>query len=510
MCVLMLSVQFTIAQEYTLKQVGRASLRNAGTIMDNNLVKGYFFFYENGRIDKKNSNFDIVVLNEELEEVESKTIKEPKTTYLMESSYNGNTILFKFYDTKAKTVIYRTLGTDGKLSAKKTREANKYETVAYMNGIGKDLKNTNLSSVGDDLFIDIYSFKSKKFKYQVEGIGNDGAIDWTYTPEDRKGMTGGQLLASSKYTILLLQSETKNQMSKDVSFYLIGLSKSGEEQFTIELRNTKYNMLPINAVVNEDQSFTILGEYFDAGDKAMKSESEGLFAKTISADGDEEGETFLSWTKDITPKVPSEHRRAMKQYSVYFHNIFLTNDGNIYAIGEQYKKQISAAGVAFKAIAAASSNASSNVSAAEIQIANMVMIKINPDMEVEKVEVWDKAHSNVMLPEGYGVVSKHLLARILVAQGDFDYSYTQNDDENSVYTVAYTDREKVKGKLSKQALIRFVSFNEGDDDAVQDKMELVTDADQMVVLPAKAGYVLVAEYSRKEKTITLELTEFDY
>ena len=93
MCVLMLSVQFTIAQEYTLKQVGRASLRNAGTIMDNNLVKGYFFFYENGRIDKKNSNFDIVVLNEELEEVESKTIKEPKTTYLMESSYNGNTIL---------------------------------------------------------------------------------------------------------------------------------------------------------------------------------------------------------------------------------------------------------------------------------------------------------------------------------------------------------------------------------------------------------------------------------
>jgi hypothetical protein len=129
--VLMLVASSAMAQNYTLEDVGRNSLRNSGTIVDGNVIKGYFYFYYSEKVSRKTANYQIVILDEDLKEKASETLTESKYTTLLEASYNGSTILFKFLDGKERTVFYRTMDKNGKLSDKETREANKYEFMMY-------------------------------------------------------------------------------------------------------------------------------------------------------------------------------------------------------------------------------------------------------------------------------------------------------------------------------------------------------------------------------------------
>ena len=41
------------AQKYSLEGVGRISVRNMGAIVEKNVIKGYFMFYQSEKIDKK-------------------------------------------------------------------------------------------------------------------------------------------------------------------------------------------------------------------------------------------------------------------------------------------------------------------------------------------------------------------------------------------------------------------------------------------------------------------------
>ena len=499
------------AQSYTLSDISKGSQRNSGTIVDGNIIKGYYFFYKTEKVSRKENAYEIVILDENLEEKASKRIIEPKTTYLLEAAYNGQNIVFKFYDTKSDEVSYRSMNSEGKLSSKESRETNKHEALTYGGNITADLENTCLQAVNSKLFIDIHNYKDKQFKYSMEGLNNKGEVQWTFTPENEMKVEAGAFLGSSDDQIWVQVSKSKGVMSKDYKFDIVGVSTDGEQEFRLELQNSKYNLLAHNASYNAtNDEIVIIGEYFDIKDKSMKSDSKGVFVKVITPDGSEVSENFISWTRDVAAMVSAEDKRDLSKYYICFHNIVQTADGRIIAIGEQYRKQVSAKGVAMNMLAASSSNISTSAGMAEIKIGKMVVLEIDKQYELSSVDIHDKRVRNEVLPQGYGTVSQHLIARVLQSIGAFDYAFTQNNEDNSIVSFAYTDLEKEKGKLRKKAVLNFVSYIKDEDDYSSDKVDLESDAFWMHYMPAKPGNILIVEYFKKEKTLELRLEPINY
>ncbi len=64
------------AQNFS-KTVSRVRLRNSGTIIQNDQVKGYYFFYNLEKKDKKNNHYMLSV-NDNLREINSIDIVKPK------------------------------------------------------------------------------------------------------------------------------------------------------------------------------------------------------------------------------------------------------------------------------------------------------------------------------------------------------------------------------------------------------------------------------------------------
>ncbi|MFT5725132.1 MAG: hypothetical protein ACI9JN_002255 [Bacteroidia bacterium] len=499
------------AQNYSFTDVAKGGLKNSGTIVEGNVIKGYFYFYFSEKISRKNNAYEIVILNENLEEKSTAKIVEPKTTYMMEAAYNEKNILFKFYDTKSKMVSYRTMDPAGNLSAKETREANKHEISGYVNSISTDQENTNVQAISEKLFIDVHNYKDKQYKYSIQGLTNSGEIDWTYTPTNKMKIEMGEYLGNSDDQIWIQVSQSKGIMSRDYTFDLAGISTTGEEDFRIPLQTSRYNLLAHNATYKkEEDEIVILGEYYDIKDKSMKSDSKGVFIKVINSDGSEVSEDFISWSRDIGGMLSPVEKKDLGKYYVYFHKIIQTADGKILAIGEQYRKQVSAGGLALQMLAASSGNVSTDAGSMEIKLGKMIVIEIGADYTLSAVDIHDKKETRVNLPQGYGMVSQHLLAKVLKAEGLFNYSFTQNNDDNSLVTFSYVDVEKVKGKMRKQAVAHFISYVQGEEEYTADKLLLTTEASSIWFMPAKPGYVLIIEFFKKEKTMELRLEPINY
>lgn len=505
MLLITLGLSTALAQEKTLDGIGRNALRNSGTIVEKNIIKGYYYFYLSDKASKKTSNFKLVILDENLNEIVSKTMEEPNSTYLLESAYNGNSILFKFFDSKNKMVAYRTVDKEGNLSKRTERESNKQEVMTYLQNVQQELENSNVHKATDKYFADIHLFKDKGFKYRMECVDNNGKNVFTYAPEGTKGVYTGQFLTSDKNQILLLESHAKNIMSKDYSFKVLSVNYDGEKNFDLEMETNKYNLLPHSAIISKSGEITIFGDYFDIKDKSLKAESMGIFIKKVSNDGDNISENFISWSKDVSPKIPANKKKDVKSFHTYFQNIVVSESGKIIIIAEQYKKQVSSIGVAANVLAAASGNVNSDASNFEIKIGEILLITLDNQEELESVKVLEKAQRKVFLEKGYGVISQHLLARVLDASGNFDYSFTQTNEEKSVISIGYTSLEKQDGKLLKKYVFKIATYTDGEEEVSLDEMNFETKATAIRYSAAKPGFILVAEYYKKEKTLELRL-----
>lgn len=300
-------------------------------------------------------------------------------------------------------------------------------------------------------------------------------------------------------------SFAKNAMSRDLTFKIVVLGKDGSMVYESSLETTEHHLMAHNAYFdNITGNLTVIGEFYDGDDKSQKAESKGIFARVLDKNGDEVGQSLISWDKDIIKKVAAEDKKEIKNYSMFFHNIIKAADGKILAVSEQYRKQVSAGGVAMK-MAAGALGASTNASSLEIKIGKMIVIELNNDFTLSDVKIIAKKSNNIILSQDYGLVNQHVLAQMLKADGSFDYSYTQNNADNSIITVGYIDMEKVEGKGRLKAVFNALNYLSADGTYSTDKIVLETDASYLNVLPAKSGYVLITEYFRKRKTLSFRL-----
>lgn len=494
-----------VAQDYSITGIKRAFLTNINTIYSGDEVKGYYFFNFSERSDNKKWYYKLTILDADLNKLASKSIIVDKRTMFLGGTSHDDAILLKFYEPKSKMITYRVMGLDGSRLGMEKREPTKFERrwVAALNEESQ-LSPLGVANQGNIGFIDFVS--KDKSAYEILGINNEGDEAWTYSVPEPKGVRVSSIMGASDEHTVLMETSTKSRMSNDMMFKLIILDNKGEETHSQSLEIDDKSHIPYSVNILESGDKIILsGEYYNTDRKEVKSESEGMFFWVMTPEGEMLKSSYANWEDDIKPLY--EDGKKLLKNSLYFHDIKEMADGRIIAIAEEYKKQISAGGVALKALAAASGG-SSAAGALEIKIGNIIIYTLDQDFTVKQVDVVEKNPNRINLgSEGAGLSNKHKLAKIIHARGGFDYRFIQNDNAREKLTIVYSDGEKEKGKLMKQPKINAFTYAVGSPKPTKSKIDMKEAkwrVDAARYFPSNGDKMISVQYNRKEKKIKVE------
>jgi hypothetical protein len=108
LCFLIITISAQ-AQEKKIQDIVEVQLRNAGSIINNEIVVGHYLFYKTDRINRKTYNYELQILDQNLNEVGKHTVESSKHLFLMDAVYNGNSLMLKLYDYKNDKVMLQQL-----------------------------------------------------------------------------------------------------------------------------------------------------------------------------------------------------------------------------------------------------------------------------------------------------------------------------------------------------------------------------------------------------------------
>ena len=128
--------------------------------------------------------------------------------------------------------------------------------------------------------------------------------------------------------------------------------------------------------------------------------------------------------------------------------VIRTSDGQIFVVGEQYKKAASGAGIAMNvlSIAAAATTGyySSSASTTQLNIYNLVIFQFDSEYSIKKLHVFEKDKNVVLLPAGSTYSSSKMLSYYAKAVGGFDFVFSQLSEDRSTFSVAYINYDRDK------------------------------------------------------------------
>ncbi len=513
---LLLAIQCSYSQNLTRNDVSKVKVRSTGIIEQSGEVKGYYFFYNLEKKQKGISNYLLSVVDENLQEVNSITIARSNTYELIESSYNGSAFVFLFFDARAKIVellsydnSLKQLGS--KLEPIKGRSG--FEVYRAI-GLGGAAEQRFLVPVANKGFINYSMSGSDKENFVINFLSNDMKVNWSQSSSQKKMLeSASEGFQSSKYYGSII-FKTKSQSSKSFSYaLLVNDINSGAQQYQVDLSTELFTITPndvsYDSITNQ---VTVFGEYFEKGDKQLKKQSQGFCYLSYDQGGKLIFSKTISWA-DISQQAPvnSSGKFDGVNTNVLFHEFVRTADGKIFAIGEQYKKAVSGAGVALQIFSIAASAAagggyigSSNASSVQMNVYNMVAFQFTPDFTLEKVHIFEKNKNEILLPAGSTYMSTKLLSYYVKAIGGFDYSYTQKlPDDAFTFVYLDADRKTAKGIIGAVVYTPEKVFT-------VDKVTINKKSTDFTIIRGKAGYFLIVEYFKKEKKLDFRLEKFNY
>lgn len=131
----------------------------------------------------------------------------------------------------------------------------------------------------------------------------------------------------------------------------------------------------------------------------------------------------------------------------------------------------------------------------------MVVMEFNDKYKVSNATIYNKTKNNAVLSTLSDYVSQHAIALMLKSAGSFDYEFTTSDTDYSNFSICYSDwvrSAEYKGQT-------FNSIRYNGSNFTTDKIELKSKASSMRVLPAKAGFVMILEYFKKNKRLEMRM-----
>ena len=495
----------TTAQKLSIENVRTVSLRSTGAIKTHEEVKGYFTLYQGDKIDRNTNEYALQIMDENLNKVKEVKFTDSRKVQLLESAYNGTDLIFKFFDEEQKLIDFRVYGFDGKKKFNYQREVDK-KTKRYMENMEAFLKNNvenkTIFPVGDRGYISVIPVREEgDFTYEVSYYGSGKKSTWTFNPdgEDSKIAQAQYLGTTDSVAVFSVLKKSRKYTNKSSAF-LVGLYlHNGKLAFDFETDRDKYNFLPMNiSTINGTTNFLVMGQYCDKEDNISKGKSLGMGMWLLNSKGSILNAKYNSWATEISKhlSVNAKGRVADIGY-IYFHKILQTEDGNFFAVGEGYKRQADAAGIALNVL-----GGGQHASTTKIKVTDMLLLNFDQQFNVKAATIYDKNPTNVTLWPGMDFANLPSVAMWVKYFFDgFDYAFTQADKSHSTFTVGYIDF--VKEKDYKGGTFNSITYHNGQ--FTQDKFNLVKKGSSLKVYEAKLGSIMIAEYFRKEKRFEMRL-----
>lgn len=485
------------AQTIAIENVLKASLRNTDAIREGSEVKGYYFFYVSDKIDKRTNEYTLQITDNSLVTLKEVKFQDSKHVSVLESSFNGTDLIFLLYNDDERTFEYQTYGADGKKKFTYNRFLSKKEErfleATYLANDDEQAYHGLYPVDGVGFISNMPSREDKDWTFQLDYFSTVKRKQWSYIPTSGAKKSAGDYLGTHNGVVYLEVLRYGSMMDQKPDSYLVGLSQeTGKLLFETPTETDKYRFYPGSMNVVGNKAY-IFGEYYNLNANLMKDKSLGFAFLGVDEKGKLVSQKFNSWDLDLGKflDVSSKGRIDDLGY-MYVHNIVQVADGDVYAIGEGYRKAASAVGILSQAAGIG------GVAAIKIKITDLVIIHFDKDFNVKGAKIYEKNDNPIELPQGAGLASGPLLAKaIKFNYGGYDYAYTQMNKDKTSFTVCYTDY--VKEKDYKGRTFNAISYNDGK--FTQDAINTKSKASKSRIMPAPQGQVLILEYFKKEKKL---------
>jgi len=513
-----LSFCFLKSQDvYDVTGVKRINPNDLQAIIENNEVKGYYTFYALDKANKKEYLYNLSILDNKLKVSYSVELKKAKHLRLMESSYNGDHFCFSFADFKKKTIEYLVLDKTGKQSGSYTIKVSKKEMAYYVRMMQSDDDGYSggLTAIKGKGFIRYGYEKEKGLRIEIEMIDNMGKKVWSANSgvtSKKSYESAAPYYADENILITGISSREKMLSTKGTKNAIVFFNTvDGKEKFRLPIVTDKYQLAAGGASFDPNTgTYFVFGQYYGLEDNILKDDSKGMYIQEVDKTGKVIRENYSTWTGDVNnlllKKVNKD--KYANNMKIFIHKIIRTADGKTFAIGEQYRKAVSAAGTALKVLAMASGSGG-GASVMKIELYDMLVFEFDNAFKIKDVNVFEKEKVNIMLPSGWGAIDANLLGYMMKMYGNFDYAYTAVTADRKQFNSAYVNYDKhIKKDEGSKYIIGNISYTK-DKKLVIDRINLKSKPTNFWVLQAKPGYVAILEYFRKEKKLTLRLEKLN-
>ena len=279
---LITSLNVSAQEKLSIDKVHKVSLRNSGTIIENEQIKGYYLFYMSDKIDKRTNEYTLQILDANLNKLKDIKFQDSKNIALLESSYNSSSLMFMFFDEDQKMLDYRLYKMDGAKSFAYSKVLDKrsesYFKQALSQSVGEeDSENQNIYDIKDRGFVSITPLmENKKYTYEVSFYSSDKKRTWTYNPIEDGKFAKAQYLGSNDSVAIIEVLSRAKLLSKEMESTLVGINLfNGRKVFETRTQDGARQLYPMNLSVVKNGEFLLIGPYFEGDDRVMQDKSNG-------------------------------------------------------------------------------------------------------------------------------------------------------------------------------------------------------------------------------------------
>lgn len=488
LCLSILFIGIGYSQSKILKIAEGSKLIKSGVMMNSeNSVDGYYFFYEVDKVSKKEREFLIKILDQNLNEVLNKSLIESKNTNLRDIKYNKQQLMLRMYNDDDYTFVFYNLDKTGILSKvfeyKEGISNYLYRTDNYVSMQGPTV---SLFPIDNKGFLFYLTEKKKKFGYRMEYIATNGGKNWSYiSSEDVHEIT--TILNVNEEGIIFQEIIRKKAIGGGQTANIKVLKpETGEVIFKKEYPQGEDVSQSINNAFVSNNELVVIGEYWGEKDRVYRDKSKGIIINKYSFSGEEVFNKKVEWKDGFDQKFNDLNDEEMRSF-LFFHDFIVTKKGTIFAVAEQYRKT------------------SKLTTATPLVVTDAFFIEFDKAFNLIDITKFDKGESRA--GADYIGGPAQLQAVYLNRLGAFDYQYTQVDKKNDRFYSLFIDYERLKKEKDKVAF-KAIIYNNGK--LSEDKIYLEDNRSvETTAHAAKTGYVLLIDSDKKNKEVKLHLEKLN-
>jgi hypothetical protein len=496
-CTIQLFAQLKVENVYSVK------LRNSGAIITNGQVSGYYFFYQSDKIDKHTNEYTVQVVDENLNKVQDIKFQDNRKIILMEAAYNGSSLAFLFKNEENETLDMKIYSLEGKLKFtyvtpidEKSEEWMKMVQKAAQADNGMNNSVFDLGERGYMTMIPVRDGKERSFEARFYNAQKKKHYTYRYNDDVNKLIIGEYIGCTDSLAFFTVMKR-KAMLGFDLKKSLLAINFVTNRrafEMTPDIGEVKFTA---NSVLHTPGSgkITLIGGYYEKDENVTWDAPQGLAAVEIDSKGNVLNTAVNSWQGDFSKYLPTDSKGRFSELGFLFiHKVIPTPDGGYVAVGEGFRKKLSAAKIALTAV---SGYRGVNV----MEVTDLVLMKFDNAFSLKGADVFAKTNNTVDILTGPDMYSAHMMAMNVKYLGGFDYEFTTGEPDNATFNICFSDYVKnseYKGRTFNTIRFNGVKYS-------TDKIELKSKASEMRVLPAKSGFVMIYEYFKKTKTLELRI-----